>query len=330
MNQVSQLDVTEEEDGVRLDRWFKRRFPMLTHGRLEKLLRTGQVRVDGARAKANARLATGQVVRVPPLGEDADKQAPKAVHAPSVDDAEMLRANVIYKDKSVLVLNKPVGLAVQGGTKTERHLDGMLDALIFDAKERPRLVHRLDRDTSGVLVLARTAKAAAALAQAFKQKDAQKIYWALVVGVPVPRQGTIDLALSKQGGPRAERVFAAKRGDEGARDAVTHFSTVSTAAHTLAWVAFMPLTGRTHQIRAHAAAIETPIVGDGKYGGVNAHPGGEIPRKLHLHARSIDIAHPDGGRLHVEADLPPHMKTSWKLLGFDERDAKDAFAGLEA
>lgn len=329
MSEVSQIGVTEEEDGVRLDRWFKRRFPMLTHGRLEKLLRTGQVRVDGARAKANARLAAGQVVRVPPLGEETSKPAPKPERGVSDRDAEFVRSLVIHKDKSILVLNKPAGLAVQGGTKTERHLDGMLDALTFDAKERPRLVHRLDRDTSGVLVLARTVKAAAALARAFKQKDARKIYWALVVGVPVPRQGTIDLALTKQGGPRAERVFAAEKGDEDARNAVTHFSTVATASYKLAWVAFMPLTGRTHQIRAHASAIGTPIVGDGKYGGVNAHPGGEIPRKLHLHARSIDIAHPDGGRLFIEAELPPHMKTSWKLLGFDERDAEDAFAGLE-
>jgi 23S rRNA pseudouridine955/2504/2580 synthase len=328
MNEVSQIGVTQEEDGVRLDRWFKRRFPMLTHGRLEKLLRTGQVRVDGARAKANVRLEAGQVVRVPPLGEEAAKPAPKPERNVSDKDAEFVRSLVIHKDKSVLVLNKPAGLAVQGGTKTERHLDGMLDALAFEG-ERPRLVHRLDRDTSGVLVLARTARAAASLARAFKQKDARKIYWALVVGVPVPRQGTIDLALTKQGGPRAERVFAAEKGDENARDAATHFSTVAMAAHKLAWVAFMPLTGRTHQIRAHAAAISTPIVGDGKYGGVNAHPGGEIPRKLHLHARSIDIAHPDGGRLFIEADLPPHMKASWKLLGFDLRDAEDAFAGLE-
>lgn len=328
MNEVSQIGVTQEEDGVRLDRWFKRRFPMLTHGRLEKLLRTGQVRVDGARAKANVRLEAGQVVRVPPLGEEAAKPAPKPERSVSDKDAEFVRSLVIHKDKSVLVLNKPAGLAVQGGTKTERHLDGMLDALAFEG-ERPRLVHRLDRDTSGVLVLARTARAAASLARAFKQKDARKIYWALVVGVPVPRQGTIDLALTKQGGPRAERVFAADKGDENARDAATHFSTVSTAAHKLAWVAFMPLTGRTHQIRAHAAAISTPIVGDGKYGGVNAHPGGEIPRKLHLHARSIDIAHPDGGRLFIEADLSPHMQKSWKLLGFALRDAKDAFAGLD-
>lgn len=329
MSQVSQITVSDEEDGLRLDRWFKRHFPMLTHGRLEKLLRTGQVRIDGARAKANVRLATGQIVRVPPLGEDAARPAPKPERAVSMDDADEIRASVIHKDKSVIVINKPAGLAVQGGTRTERHLDGMLDALTFEAKERPRLVHRLDRDTSGVLVLARNAKAAAALARAFKQKDARKIYWALVVGVPAPRRGTIDLALTKQGGPRAERVFAAEKHDEGARDAVTHFSTVATAAHKLAWVAFMPLTGRTHQIRAHASAIGTPIAGDGKYGGVNAHPGGEIARKLHLHARSLDIAHPDGGRLFLEAELPPHMKASWRLLGFDERDAKHAFSGLE-
>lgn len=330
MSVVSQLDVTGEEDGIRLDRWFKRRFPSMTHGRLEKLLRTGQVRVDGARVKANARLAAGQVVRVPPLGEEELAPASKHERPVSGEDAEMIRACVIYKDKSVLVLNKPAGLAVQGGTKTERHLDGMLDALTFEAAERPRLVHRLDRDTSGVIVLARSARAAAALARAFQQKDARKIYWALVVGVPSPRQGTINLALAKQGGPRAERVFAAEKGDEDAKNAVTHFSVVATVSTKFAWVAFMPMTGRTHQIRAHAAAIGTPIVGDGKYGGVAAHPGGEIPRRLHLHARSIDIAHPDGGkRLHVEAELPPHMMKSWKLLGFDERDAKHAFDGLE-
>lgn len=329
MSTVSQINVAEDEDGLRLDRWFKRRYPSLTHGRLEKLLRTGQVRVDGARAKANVRLAAGQVVRIPPLGAELEP-APKHEKSISEEDAEMIRACVIYKDKSVLVLNKPAGLAVQGGTKTERHLDGMLDALTFEAKERPRLVHRLDRDTSGVIVLARNARAAAALARAFQQKDARKIYWALVVGVPSPRQGTINLALAKQGGPRAERVFAAEKGDEDAKNAVTHYSVVTAVSQKFAWVAFMPMTGRTHQIRAHAAAIGTPIVGDGKYGGVTAHPGGEIPRQLHLHARSLDIAHPDTGkRLYVEADLPPHMEKTWTLLGFDERDAKHAFDGLE-
>ncbi|WP_421863157.1 pseudouridine synthase [Parvibaculum sp.] len=330
MSEVSQIGVTEEEDGVRLDRWFKRRYPMLTHGRLEKLLRTGQVRVDGARVKANARLGAGQVVRIPPLGEETAKPAPKPERAVSAADAEEIRACVIHKDKSVLVLNKPAGLAVQGGTKTERHLDGMLDALTFEAKERPRLVHRLDRDTSGVLVLARTAKAAAALAKAFKQKGCAQDLLGARGRCAGPASGHDQSRADEAGRSPVPSVFLRRRRAMRARAiAATHFSTVATAAHKLAWVAFMPLTGRTHQIRVHASAIETPIVGDGKYGGVNAHPGGEIPRKLHLHARSLDIAHPDGGRLFLEAELPPHMKTSWKLLGFDERDAKDAFAGLE-
>jgi 23S rRNA pseudouridine955/2504/2580 synthase len=332
MSAVAQLAVTEEEDGVRLDRWFKRHYPAMTHGRLEKLLRTGQVRVDGARVKANARLEKGQTIRVPPLGNEELAPAPKVIRDVSDKDAEMIRACVIYKDKSVIVLNKPSGLAVQGGTKTERHLDGMLDALMFEAKERPRLVHRLDRDTSGVLLLARNLRAATALGRSFQQKDAQKIYWALVVGTPQPHQGTINLHLAKQGGPRAERVSPAEKGDEDARHAITHYSVITPVSTKFAWVAFMPVTGRTHQIRAHAAAIETPIVGDGKYGGgFEAHPGGDIPRGLQLHARSIDIAHPDGGnkRLYIEAPLSAHMKTTWELLGLEERDAKGAFDGLE-
>jgi len=280
---------------------------MLTHGRLEKLLRTGQVRVDGARAKANTRLEAGQTIRVPPLGEDVSTPAPKAVKPVSDADAEMIRACVIYKDKSVIVLNKPAGLAVQGGTSTHRHLDGMLDALRFDAEERPKLVHRLDRDTSGVIVLARSTRAATALARQFQMKDAIKIYWALCVGTPVPPQGTINLALVKKEGPRAERVTPAYEKDEDAKNATTHYSTVTSISTKFSWVAFMPMTGRTHQIRAHAAAIDCPIVGDGKYGTFESHPGGDIPRQLHLHARSLSIPHPDGGgrRLEVEAPLPP-------------------------
>ena len=331
MSAVATHQISPDEDGVRLDRWFKRHFPMLTHGRLEKLLRTGQVRIDGARAKANTRLEAGQSIRVPPLGDDIATQAPKAVKPVSEADAEMIRACVIYKDKSVIVLNKPSGLAVQGGTSTHRHLDGMLDELRFDYDERPKLVHRLDRDTSGVIILARTTRAAAALAREFQRKDARKIYWALVVGTPSPMKGTINLALVKKEGPRAERVIPAEKGDDDARYAVTHYSVITSVSTKFCWVAFMPMTGRTHQIRAHAAAIDCPIVGDGKYGSYDSHPGGEIPRQLHLHARSLDIAHPDGGgkRLYLEAPLPAHMMTSWKLLGFEERDAKGAFDGLE-
>jgi 23S rRNA pseudouridine955/2504/2580 synthase len=330
MTAVANLEIKPDEDGVRLDRWFKRHFPMLTHGRLEKLLRTGQVRVDGARAKANMRLEAGQSVRVPPLGDSATP-APKLVKPVSDADAEMIRACVIYKDKSVIVLNKPAGLAVQGGTSTHRHLDGMLDALQFDAEERPKLVHRLDRDTSGVIVLARSTRAATALARQFQTKDAQKIYWALCVSTPMPMRGTINLALIKKEGPRAERVVPAYEKDEDAKNATTHYSVVTSISTKFSWVAFMPMTGRTHQIRAHAAAIDCPIVGDGKYGTFESHPGGDIPRQLHLHARSLSIMHPDGGgrRLSVEAPLPPHMATSWKLLGLEERDARGAFDGLE-
>jgi 23S rRNA pseudouridine955/2504/2580 synthase len=330
MNAVAQHEITGEEDGIRLDRWFKRHFPSLTHGRREKLLRTGQVRVDGARAKANTRLEAGQAVRVPPLG-DAMEPAPKVERPVSDKDAEMIRSCVIYKDKSVIILNKPSGLAVQGGTGTSRHLDGMLDALMFEATERPKLVHRLDRDTSGVIVLARSARAAAALGREFKHKDARKIYWALVVGTPAPLRGTINLALVKKEGPRAERVTPAEDDEEDAKHAITHYSVITSISTKFAWVAFMPMTGRTHQIRAHAAAIGAPIVGDGKYGNFDSHPGGEIPQQLHLHARSLSIAHPDGGskRIYIEAPLPPHMQTSWKLLGLEERDAKGAFDGLE-
>jgi 23S rRNA pseudouridine955/2504/2580 synthase len=330
VSNVEQVDIRAEDDGVRLDKWLKKRYPGLTQGRVEKLLRTGQVRVDGGRVKSNARLEAGQMVRVPPLGDLSPPPAkPKPKTTPQ--DRAYVQELVRHKDSSLIVINKPAGLAVQGGSKTERHLDGMLEGLKFDAPERPKLVHRLDRDTSGVLVLARNSKAAAYLGRAFKKKDAHKIYWALTVGVPRPAQGTIRMPLAKLGGPGRERVHAAEFEDEEAKNATTHFAVVAQAGQRLAWVAFMPVTGRTHQIRAHAAyALKTPIAGDGKYGGAEAHPGGEIERKLHLHARALDIAHPEGGRLKCTAPLPEHMLKAWKLLGFDPNDDGDPFAELLA
>lgn len=333
MSGVRTIEVTAGEDGLRLDRWFKARFPGLGHGRLEKLLRTGQVRVDGGRVKASTRLAPGQTVRVPPLPETARTPQAKAPAAPKrapKQDGTFLRDLVLYRDDDVIALNKPAGLAVQGGSRTERHIDGMLDALAFDAPERPRLVHRLDRDTSGVLLLARSRTAAAKLGRALKRRDTRKVYWALTVGVPKPPRGTLRLALAKGGGPGRERVHAADREDADARDAVTHYTVVAQAAQKLAWVAFMPVTGRTHQIRAHAAALGTPIAGDGKYGGAAAHPGGEIPRRMHLHARSLTIRLPSGRPLTVTAPLPDHMAQTWALLGFDSADGEDAFAELPA
>lgn len=323
---VQILDVKPDEADLRLDRWFKRRFPGLQHGKLEKLLRTGQIRVDGKRAKANLRLAPGQTVRVPPgveeMGDGEARPRPPVREA----DARFVQSLVIHKDEDVIAINKPPGLAVQGGTGTPRHLDAMLDALRFGAEERPRLVHRLDRDTSGVLLLGRSARAASDLAAAFRDKSARKIYWALVAGAPKPAQGKIDLPLAKVAGPGGERVAE----DEDGKRAITLYTTVERALNRAAWLALMPLTGRTHQLRVHCAhGLGTPIVGDVKYGGEGALLRAEgVAPKLHLHARAITLPHPKGGMLSVSAPLPPHMIEAWKFFGFDPEAEIDPFPDL--
>ncbi len=317
MSGVQTVDVGNDADGMRLDRWFKQRYPGLSHGRLEKLLRTGQIRVDGGRVKGNARLAAGQTIRIPPLDAGASKARPKQNNARfSETDREMLATSILHQDHHLLVIDKPAGLAVQGGSKTNKHLDGMLDALKFDAKERPRLVHRLDKDTSGVLVLARTAKAARILTEAFRSKDSKKVYWAIVTGVPRPAMGRIDLGLEKRLGRGGEKVIA----DEDGRRAITDYRVIENAGRRAAWVSLEPVTGRTHQLRVHCAELGTPILGDGKYGGKEAFIEGsdKSTRQLHLHAKSIRIPNPAGGILEVSASLPEHMKKTWKLLGFDE------------
>ncbi|MDJ0944335.1 MAG: RluA family pseudouridine synthase [Kiloniellales bacterium] len=317
MSAVRTLSVADDEADLRLDRWFRRHFPGLAHGRLEKLLRTGQIRVDGRRAKAGLRLAPGQAIRIPPAVE-MPPASPRSV-APEVSrrDRAALEAAVLHRDDWVIVLDKPAGLAVQGGTGQSRHLDAMLEALRFEAAEPPRLVHRLDKDTSGVLLLGRSREAAGRLAEAFRSREARKLYWAAVVGVPEPPEGRIDLALAKGGGAGREKMR--EDAAEGRR-AVTRYRVVDAAGRTAAWLALMPLTGRTHQLRAHCAALGTPILGDGKYGGRKAFAaGGDLPKRLHLHARAISLPHPSGrGRLEVAAPLPPHMAETWALLGFDE------------
>lgn len=326
MSGVQTIPVAADDGELRLDRWFRRHFPGLGHGRLEKLLRTGQIRIDGKRARAGDRIAPGQLIRVPPLGNDSSAAPRSEPLAPRPRDIAMLQRAVLHRDDDVIVIDKPPGLAVQGGTNTERHLDAMLDALRFDAKERPRLVHRLDRDTSGVLVLARSAAAAAKLAAAFRDKATRKLYWAAVVGLPKPRRGRIDQPLAKLPGPAGERVAP---DEEDGKRAVTYYRTVSHAHDKLAWVALQPVTGRTHQLRAHCAAIGTPILGDGKYGAAAAHPAG-VPnaRKLHLHARALSLPHPAGGWLVVTAPLPAHMRETWAFFGFDEAEDADPFADL--
>ena len=308
------ISIARDEDGIRLDRWFKRRYPALTHGRLEKLLRTGQIRLDGKRAKSADRVAAGQAVRVPPqVVNEPVEEKPKP--QPSNNQRGSLEDAILYMDKTVIVLNKPPGLATQGGSGLTQHVDGMLDQLTFEKKQRPRLVHRLDRDTSGVLVIARTVPAAAALASSLARRDASKIYWALTRGVPKQKRGTIRAALAKEGARGHERMEISD--DDDAKRAVTEYEVIDYAGGDFAWVAAKPVTGRTHQIRVHLASLGTPIVGDFKYGAQAARGKGAIADKLHLHAREIDIAHPDGGRLKVTAPLPAHMMASWKLLGFD-------------
>ena len=322
MSDVETREVIADEDAIRLDHWFKRHYPALGYGRLQKLLRTGQVRVDGGRVKPGLRLKAGQSVRVPPLRTQprVKRDAPK----PGPADVEFAQSLVIHRDRDVLAINKPAGLAVQGGTGTFRHLDAMLDALTFDAAERPRLVHRLDRDTSGVMLLARNRLAAVELGRSFRGKDVRKTYWALTAGVPGLRRGRIDLAIGKAGGRVAVDAPDAKR-------AVTLYSVIENSGNRLAWVAFWPQTGRTHQLRVHAAAIGTPILGDGKYGGSEAFlPTDALARQVHLHAREITLPHPSGqGMLRVTAELPPHMLDAWRHFDFSPDIDEDPFAEVD-
>jgi 23S rRNA pseudouridine955/2504/2580 synthase len=323
MTAVQTLTVSDQEGDSRLDRWFKRHFPQVTQGHLQKLLRTGQIRVEGKRAKADTRLEPGQVVRVPPLPE-APAPAPQPRF--SDQDAEALRRLVLYRDEEVIVIDKPAGMAVQGGTGTTRHLDAMLDALRFGG-DRPRLVHRLDKDTSGALVLARTLPAARALAVTFRGRQARKYYWAVTVGVPHPAAGRIDAPLAKFGDKGREQMA---ENDEGLR-AVTLYKVVENAGKRAAWLALWPRTGRTHQLRVHCASVlGTPILGDGKYGGHEAFlPGAEVAGRIHLHARRIIIPHPAAGLIDVTAPLPAHMKETWRYFGFDRNDDGDPFAEID-
>ena len=316
---VKTMTVGEDEAGMRLDRWFRTHFPALTHGMLEKLLRTGQVRVGGGRVKANRRLEIGEEVRVPPqaaFSETAPEREQTRLFR--AEDAEFIRKLIIYEDKAILALNKPFGLAVQGGEKTRRHIDGMLASLEKDG-ERPRLVHRLDRDTGGLLLLAKTRQAAAALGGALQRHEFDKTYWALVAGTPHPREGTIDFRIAKRmvrvGDEGQERVVAAD--DEDAKKAITDFHTVESIGD-VTFLALRPRTGRTHQIRVHCAAIGVPVVGDGKYGGVAARIEGVSP-SLHLFCRSMTFPHPDTGKPQsLSARLTGHMLETWKFFGFPQ------------
>jgi 23S rRNA pseudouridine955/2504/2580 synthase len=333
---VQTRKVKPDEEGMRLDRWFKTHFPELAFGHLQKLLRTGQVRVDGGRAKTSTKLEPGMAVRVPPLTR-TEKEANAAsgtqasavgtsAKAPSKmgdakSDAAFIKSITLYEDREVMVLNKPFGLAVQGGSGTTRHIDGMLEAFRGKDGQKPRLVHRIDKDTCGILLIAKTRLAAATLAKTFRSRSARKIYWALVAGVPKPRQGRISTYLAKGAGEGGELMRVARHGEEDASHAVTYYAVVDQAAHKLSWLSLKPVTGRTHQLRAHTAHIGHPIVGDPKYFSIEnwEFPGG-MQNRLHLLARRLVIPHPKGeGVIDVTAPLPQHMQQSWNLLGLDAK-----------
>ena len=313
---VRQFRVGADDDGIRLDRWFQRHLPDIGFNSVSRWARTGQLRVDGARAAPGDRLTEGQLIRVPPAEPKAAETAkPRRVRPELSEDQITFAQNlVIHRDAQAIVINKPPGLATQGGTKTDDHVDGLLDALEFELDQRPKLVHRLDKDTSGALLIARTARSAAYFAKAFSSRTARKVYWAIVMGVPSIEDGMIELPIAKQPGTGGEKMHVDEAEGLPAR---SRYRVIERAGNRAAWVELQPHTGRTHQLRVHMAAIGHPIVGDGKYGGKEAFLSGTISRKMHLHARRIRVDHPDGGRVDVRAELPEHFATSLVSLGFD-------------
>ncbi len=315
---VQNVAVTADESGMRVDRFLEARFSGLSFAHIQRVIRKGEVRVNGKRTRPNHRLEAGQVVRIPPLRFEP----PPRASGDGADDKTraFLKSITLYEDADVLVLNKPMGLAVQGGSGTTRHIDGMLEVLRDTHGQRPRLVHRLDKDTAGCLLVAKTRFAAAALAKSFRSRSARKIYWALAVGVPKPQQGRISTFLAKEQREDESTMRIARHGEEGASHAITYYAVVDTAGPSLAWLSLKPVTGRTHQLRAHMAHIGHPLIGDAKYfSRENWQLPGGMQNRLHLLARRIAVPHPRGGVIDVTAPLPPHMQQSWNLLGLDAK-----------
>ena len=319
-NQVRSFTVSSDDDGIRVDRWFKRHHPEISFGAVSRWARTGQLRVDGSRVQTGDRLEMGQEIRVPPLESAVvPGKALKEEQPLPPEDVDAVRDMIIAKTPDAFVLNKPPGLATQGGTKTNKHLDRLLPGLVEGAEGRPKLVHRLDKDTSGIILVARTARAAAHFSKAFSGRTARKVYWAIVTGIPEVQgeEGLIDLPLAKQPGTGGEKMHV---DFEEGQPAKTKIRVIDRAGTRAAWVELQPLTGRTHQLRAHMAAVGHPIVGDAKYGGPEAMLTGGISRKLHLHARRLRIDGPDGKVIDRKAELPDHFAETLTTLGFEEMD----------
>ncbi len=316
-SKVQTVVVTADENNMRVDRFLEARFPGLSFSHIQRIVRKGELRVNGRRADSKDRLEEGQSVRIPPLRLDAPK-VPGHLSEAASGTLQTLKEITLYEDADVMVLNKPAGLAVQGGSGITRHVDQMLEVMRDAKGQKPRLVHRLDKETAGCLLVAKTRFAATALTGSFRHRSARKIYWALVAGVPKPKQGRISTYLAKEEGEEDTIMRIAAHGDEGASHAVTYYAVVETSAQKLAWVSLKPVTGRTHQLRAHMAHIDHAIVGDPKYfNRENWQLPGGLQKRLHLLARRIVIPHPRGGVIDVTAPLPPHMLQSWNLLGLE-------------
>ena len=316
---MQNVTVTSDESGMRVDRFLEAKFPDLSFSHIQRVIRKGELRVNGKRTQPKNRLQAGESVRIPPLRLERTPSRPPGDPG-DAKTRDFLKSITLYEDADVLVLNKPMGLAVQGGSDTTRHVDGMLEAMRDTHGQRPRLVHRLDKDTAGCLLVAKTRFAAAFLAQMFRSRSARKIYWALVAGVPKPRQGRISTFLAKEEREEDSFMRIARHGEEGASHAVTYYAVVETAGPALAWISLKPVTGRTHQLRAHMAHIGYPIVGDAKYfARENWELPGGMQNRLHLLARRVAVPHPRGGTIDVTAPLPLHMQQSWNLLGLDAK-----------
>ena len=318
---VKMITVDEKDDNIRVDRCVARHYPELKNGQLQRLIRGKNIRVNGAKTSADTRLHTGDILRVPPMEVSEKSNLPRRL---SKADIEFMQSLVIHKDDDVIVLNKPSGIAVQGGSGQARHIDGMLDALRFEKEEKPRLVHRLDKDTSGILLLGRSANAAAKLAEAFASREAKKVYWALVYGKPKLLSGKIDAPLAKMSGEKGGEQMRVDF--ENGQKAQTLYHVIDSLAKKVSWLEMMPLSGRTHQLRVHCLTLNTPIVGDGKYmDKTRENMGLQDEHKLHLHARAIKIPHPRKGTLEIFAKIPQHIKNSFEFLGFDEKTAENPF-----
>lgn len=313
---VEHVTVSADDAGMRVDRWFQQHYPSLQFSRLQKMLRAGHIRIDKKRVKANDRLVEGQMIRVPPMGPVEKPRSPviNAEHVAFIKDI------TIYEDADVLVLNKPHGLAVQGGSGTTRHIDDMLKSLPNKKGDTPRLVHRLDRDTSGCLLVAKTRAAASHFGKVFTSRAARKIYWAIVVGVPNPPQGRISCFLAKRAHGDGEQMHVVGNGEPGAQHSMTHYAVIDRAGQAFSWLSLKPVTGRTHQLRVHMQQLGAPIVDDPRYFELDnwnwERPEG-LGEGLHLHARRLSLPLPSGKNLDVTAPLPSHLKQSFEHLGFD-------------